>query len=54
MTVQELIHLLRDQDSQQLVLVRWIDVQGQAITFTVRTVQEDQGVVILDSEVSLR
>ncbi len=53
MTVQELIYLLRQQDSQELVLVRWTDVQGQAITFTIRAVSEDQGVVILEGEVSL-
>ncbi len=53
MTVQELIYLLRDQDSQQTVLVRWEDFEGQAITFTVTEVVADQGVVILESEVSL-
>ncbi len=53
MTVQELIYLLRQQDSQQKILVRWTDYEGHAITFTVREVSADQGVVILDSDVSL-
>ncbi len=57
MTLTDLLNRLLtlecQKDDQTLVLVRWIDVQGQAITFTIRSVSADQGVVILESEVSL-